>query len=587
MTDPIPQRESPLGDPDQREPELQKQHARESVGTISVEHRRWKRRFWALVGGLLAFRLVYLAVVPLELAPDEAYYWDWSRRPDWSYCSKPPMVAWLIGASTAFGGSTPYMVRLPAVLLGTLGLIPVWWLGKRLGGPQVGFWSAVIAAANPGNVALSLLMTIDAPLMFCWCFSLWSLWRLFEIPKASLQSPQTTPPHATTPRRWPWLVLAIVTTGLGLLSKQTMLAILPLTGLFLLSSSTDRRELFKPWFWFWVCGSLLFLIPVVIWNALNSWVTLQHTQDHFEAAGATFSLADLLRRLAVGGEFLVGQLGAASPVTWGLLVMVLAGCLAAARGLTRQERFLVCFSGPPLIGVVLLSFLQRVQPNWPAPFYVSGLILLAAWGCGIMAQRPWLARQRHRFSHAVACGLVTCVVTYAVPWLIPYFDLGGSKIDPLFRLRGWKDLSQQMAQTLSTLPDAEETIVVSSDTRTSVGELAFYLPGQPSVYHWSRDVLRSQYAFWGGPEDGGRRNALVITRANQLPEDLVASSTRAVYLREVSISLGPYRTSHYKLWRVVGLRGWPDWQKVRPQGQEPRETPVMVTAETEQTRRHR
>ena len=65
------------------------------------------------------------ALCPLELAPDEAHYWDWSRHLDWSYYSKGPLVAWLIRASCElFGplsleltGSLAAAVRLPAVAL--------------------------------------------------------------------------------------------------------------------------------------------------------------------------------------------------------------------------------------------------------------------------------------------------------------------------------------------------------------------------------------------------------------------------------------------------------------------------------------
>src|SRR3954468_1375377 len=79
-------------------------------------------------GGLIALvsvlNLAYLACgCPLELAPDEAHYWQWSRHLDWSYYSKGPLVAWLIRASCElFGdlsvrlvGTELLAVRLPAV----------------------------------------------------------------------------------------------------------------------------------------------------------------------------------------------------------------------------------------------------------------------------------------------------------------------------------------------------------------------------------------------------------------------------------------------------------------------------------------
>src|SRR6516162_4147232 len=65
--------------------------------------------FWhilaaGLILGSAALHLAYLAHdCPLDLAPDEAHYWDWSRHLDWSYYSKGPLVAYLIriGVETA------------------------------------------------------------------------------------------------------------------------------------------------------------------------------------------------------------------------------------------------------------------------------------------------------------------------------------------------------------------------------------------------------------------------------------------------------------------------------------------------------
>src|SRR6202008_4149195 len=69
-----------------------------------------------LIAGSAALHLAYLYRCPLDLAPDEAHYWDWSRHLDWSYYSKGPLVAWLIRASCEVFGTTPAAVRLPAVL---------------------------------------------------------------------------------------------------------------------------------------------------------------------------------------------------------------------------------------------------------------------------------------------------------------------------------------------------------------------------------------------------------------------------------------------------------------------------------------
>lgn len=74
------------------------------------------RRTALLLVGIGLWRLLYAAIVPLDLAPDEAYYWNWSRELDCGYCSKPCLAAWLIALSRRTLGSAPFTVRLPDVL---------------------------------------------------------------------------------------------------------------------------------------------------------------------------------------------------------------------------------------------------------------------------------------------------------------------------------------------------------------------------------------------------------------------------------------------------------------------------------------
>ena len=67
----------------------------------------------ALIGGFMLLRLALAATVPL--LPQEAYYWQWSLEPDWSYFDHPPLVAWSIAASTALFGQTSFGVKAAAV----------------------------------------------------------------------------------------------------------------------------------------------------------------------------------------------------------------------------------------------------------------------------------------------------------------------------------------------------------------------------------------------------------------------------------------------------------------------------------------
>jgi undecaprenyl-diphosphatase len=509
--------------------------ARDATFPAPTDARTWRRRTLGLIAGVFLVRVAYAAWVPLTLVPDEAYYWDWSRQLDWGYFSKPPMVAWLIALVTALGGSTDFVVRLPAVVLGTASLGWMYLLGARLYGPRAGFWVVLLSAATPAAAALSLLMTIDAPFLFSWCAALYTFWRFLE----------RGPGH-----RW-WLLLATAAAGLGVLSKETMLGFLPLAGLFVLSGAAERRELRRPAFWSWAAGTLLFLAPVVWWNVRHDWITAQHSSTHFALESTS-----VLKRLAVCGEFLASQLGVASPVTAILWLWAGSAALRAVRHLERRERFLVCFSILPMIGVFGLSLLRRVQPNWPAGFYPAGMVLLVGWALGrIPALHPLPAGER-ALKRAAAVGVACTAITYLLPF---GFGLEGTVFDPVVRLRGWDRLGAQVGQRLQELPERERTIVVVTTERQTTSELAFYLPTQPRVYLWNASgQIASQYDVWDGPREREGWNALLVTSADSpLPAELQAAFNRVESLGDLRVPIGAKRSLSYRLWHGVGWREWP------------------------------
>src|SRR6266436_4065318 len=97
----------------------------------------WRIAALLLVLTSAGLHLGYLAYqCPLNLAPDEAHYWDWSRHLDWSYYSKGPLVAYLIRAGCMLAGTWSrhltatdmLAVRLPAVVCGSLLLISLYIL---------------------------------------------------------------------------------------------------------------------------------------------------------------------------------------------------------------------------------------------------------------------------------------------------------------------------------------------------------------------------------------------------------------------------------------------------------------------------
>jgi 4-amino-4-deoxy-L-arabinose transferase-like glycosyltransferase len=491
---------------------------------------------------LMAVRVVYLLICPLELVPDEAYYWDWSRQLDWSYYSKPPLIAWLIALTIAVGGDSEFSIRLPAALLGTIGLAAVYELGRRMYNHRTGVWAMVIVAVSPGMTALCLLMTVDAPFLAAWTLAIYCLWQLFRTDEIQTR----------------WLIPAVIVTGAGLLTKQTMFGLIPLTAIFLATSQKDRRKLAAWPFWTWALGSLACLWPVVWWNHSHNWITVSHTREHFGPQSQP-----LFRHLTLFLEFIATQFGVLSPMVCCSLLVVTAVMIRNFSDLPRRERFLICLGGMPITAVAILSFFQRVQPNWPVALHLTGVILLAAWTSGDLSLSTRLDLWRKWMSAGVALGAVLSLSVAIVPLVIPSTSLAGTKLDPTIRLRGWRELGNQVAHRMQLISGDQELLVVAATSRGPVSELAYYLPGKPRVYRWnSGEVIDSQHDVWGGPKNCAGRDALIITdQGAPLPERLANAFLTLEELDPIVVSLGRDKTRHFRVWRGGSLRAWPERSK--------------------------
>lgn len=503
----------------------------------AAESRAITWRVIGVIAVLAVFRLWFLQIVPLDLAADEAYYWDWSRQLDWGYYSKPPMIAWIAFLSTWCGGLSEPVLRTPAVICGGLALWAVFGTARAMYGSRVGWWAFLTAAATPGNAAMSLFMTIDAPFLCAWCFAVWCVWELFRS-----EQPASG-----------WLPLAIICTGLGLLSKQTMLALIPLIGLWLLLRS---ERAWSPWrtYAVWAVSSLSFCLPALFWNLLNGWLTLQHTREHFQWREMPWT-----RHLTFYAEFAASQAGILSPLTYLLITILGLGALSTWRRQADRERFVLCLGLLPLLAITGLSFLQRIQPNWPVAFHLTGMILLAAWA-GEAWSSGWLSSgRRWWFGASLASGAAFVLAFYAMPLAMPQTPWIGSAIDPLSRLRGWKEL----AATIHHLRPAESTptrpLIVTMSGRGIVSELAFYLPDHPRVYHWNAaGTIVSQHDVWGGPKEIHEQDALLVTASGQpVPDAFLNACGSAEFLQTVRQERGGKRHDDYDVWIVHHLREWP------------------------------
>ncbi|QPK64277.1 glycosyltransferase family 39 protein [Methylomonas sp. LL1] len=489
-----------------------------------------------LIGLLLTLALLrggFLLANGLDLIGDESYYWDWSRQPDWCYYSKPPMVAWLIGAFTWLFGGYTVVVRLPAVVLGTVFLGYFHATAKAFYGSRAAALALLLILATPINVLANFLMTIDPPLYCFWVMALYYLRRaLFD--------------HQ--PRAWLWAGCA---SAAALLTKQAALA-LPLMLLVFLACDRQRRAYLKREYWLYLLPMLAAALPILLWNQQHDWVMFGHSKGHFgnhEAVG-------LAKHIAHARDFLLYQLLLLSPV---IFVMVLVTSLKAAAGFKRlsAERQFLWLMGPALLlGVLLLSFLQKTQGNWPMPFYISGLILLA----GYWVEGAW----RRSLKFGLALGYTMVAMTYVLPLLLQALNLQDSAFDPTKRFKSWQELAVNIHfERLISQPKLDDSFVVALGHRYLASQLAFYLPDHPKVFRFEESgQVISQYEVWPGPRAAyAGKNAFIIgeTAEENVPASLKAAFQRFVFLAEIANPNNP--KSPYFLYLGENLKAWPEAAK--------------------------
>lgn len=328
------------------------------IGELTVEERSWRLALWAVFLVTVA-RLFWLELGQADLYPDEAQYWLWSLHPAFGYYSKPPMVAWLMAATTALFGDQEMGVRIAAPLLHFVTALVLYKLARRLYDARVALWSAIAYATLPGVSASAAIMSTDAPLLLCWTVALYAFVRARE------------------PGGGRWWILAGGAVGFGLLSKYAMAYWLISALIFLLLFRDERRHLKR--FFAAAALGLVIYAPNFYWNAAHGFVSYLHTRDNADLGGPLFHPLQFL-------EFFGSQFGVFGPVFFAALIVIVA---LARRSLgERRAALLACFALPTLAMMLVVSVLSRAQPNWSAP--TSSPRWCWWWrGCWGRAGRAW------------------------------------------------------------------------------------------------------------------------------------------------------------------------------------------------------
>ena len=451
---------------------------------------------------------------------DELYVLAMSQHPAFGYVDVPPLVPWITLIPRFLTGNALWAIHVISALVCAGTIILTGLMARLLGGTGWGQGLAALGSATAlillGNGSIYSYDVFDA---FWWTLAATILIIL-------LRDEQ--------PRRW--LAFGLV-AGLGLLTKETILfwGFALVVGLLL---TRQRRLLFTRWTAFGGLITFALVSPFLIWNAFNSWASVQfwasYSQNH-----------------SVGGsplDFLTNQILIMNPFSvllWGAGLWY----FFSARG----ARYRV-FGWAYLMLFVLFIAIQGksyfLAPTY-LPLFAGGAALLGEWR---VRWRRWAAV--YPVVLAVSCVLLAPAAMPVLPPAVYAHIYGksgnsGSQQESgdsyglpqaLADRFGWEEQVALIAQVYHGLPmDEQRVACIFTSNYGEAGALVqfggrYHLPppisGHNAFYIWGPQGCTGQVVITINisPQDAARGFSSVTLAARTSCDDCVDFENQAPIL---------------------------------------------------------
>lgn len=441
---------------------------------------RWNN--WTLIFLILFYGYCLFANGSLQLAPDEAYYWYWSKHLDWSYLDHPPMVAYVMAFFTWIGGNSEFFVRLGGWICAVLGLCFIFGTIRRLfpDNRRLPWELLFLYQVTLIFPAGAIIQTPDTPMMLFWSMAVYCGSRI------------------VTEKESKWWYVWGIALGLGLLSKYTMILVVPCQFGFLFLSKHHRFWLLRKTPYLSLILALLIFSPVLFWNYQHDWASFVFQLNQGLSPTDKASILKIL-------EYVGGQAGIITPVLF--LAFIFYSVMGFYYSLVERVSsylYLACLSWPILIFFGLTSTIgEAAEPNWPAPAYVTGMILM--W---TIYRSRYEKRKAHRALASIGIGLA------ALASIVIHIHMNDAFLplppdnDPMKQFHSWRSLGRIIEKSISKNPHPGGYFLVS-DKGTTLAEAVFYSGNQFTGLDF---FIPKRYLFLKNPDRELKgKNAIIIS----------------------------------------------------------------------------
>jgi len=487
---------------------------------MQIKELSWLPSLLFIILSIFIFRVFSWNLANIDLAFDEAQYWSWSLALDWGYYSKPPFLAWLISLNSSICGisetclriSSPFLYSLSTLFIASTAFVLCETNTKN----RAAILAGILWLLIPGISLSSALISTDVPMLFFSSVAIWSFVNFFY-------SKENTYDYF-------YLTALTISVALGFLSKYAILFLLLAFVIFFFFNINFRiqfkKKLSGKKLVIFTVFLLILVFPHIWWNIKNGFITLQHTIANVNVGAENYNFYNVL-------IFFLEQFVVFGPINFLLFLFIISNY----KKLSEKEKMLSFVALVPILIILIQAFISRAHANWAAVSYIPASISVA-----LYIDRIWNKNGKIMY-------YFTTIFSLAVLIVLPFFAYYNFKLDPFKRMRGWKNLGEQISDIYSQYPSA----ILVADDRKVLAESIYYMRDRPHKWvRWNADgKIHDHYELVTKHEDLKNETGIMVS-VEPNNQHFIKFFSDVRYLGTVTRVIGTENKKEYKIWLLNG-----------------------------------
>lgn len=425
----------------------------------------------------------------IDIHPDMADHWVWSRFLAFGYYEHPPMVALTMRLATLIGGSNIITLKLGSVLFSVLILWTAYKTAELYFDKKAALIFVLILESTLYFTVGSTFWHIDQPYMICWLLGLYIVGRYIKSGNIN------------------WIFMFGIVAGLGALSKYIMI-LFPVCLLIWTVINSDARKLLLSWqTYVSAIIALSIAFPNIYWNYQNDWTTFIFVLEK-GLTGSKYG-EDFIQFFFA--QFLMFSVVYAIYFWWCLLKKRITpdSLFKGEKAGKQGVQFLIITALTPMIFFTITSFKGSLtDPHWVNITYFSAFMLL---GKFISIQ---LSEGNHKtqFRLFVSSYLINILFITIVFTNIQFRYLPSSPAESLTlkKLVGWNQTVIKIEQAFQNKQLELPAYVISREYQTA-SVLSLYAPQHP-IPHSIEKATRN---VWSPVNEVIEKGAFLVCRPRE------------------------------------------------------------------------